>query len=108
MSHESQGYRKSWFIDFIDSSWDLEIFSFCRDFFLVMWLALSSLTLPPSVHEKPGGLTSEPRLPGVCGSQRVLVWPSGAETVEPCGSPAGTGILGCPRQTAWGGELWDQ
>ena len=33
MSHESQGYRKSWFIDFIDSGWDLEIFSFCRDFF---------------------------------------------------------------------------
>lgn len=45
---------------------------------------------------------------GVCGSQRVLVWPSGTGTVEPCGSPAGTGILGCPRQTAWGGEPWDQ
>ena len=54
VSRESQGYRKSWFIDSIDSGWDLEIFSFCRDFFLLMWLALSSLTLLPSVHEKPG------------------------------------------------------
>lgn len=43
-------------------------------------------------------IDAEPPLAGACSSQRVLVWPSGAGTGEPCGSPAGTGILGCPRK----------